>query len=401
MSESASFLNAVRLPCWAAGVTLAAATWLAGSALAQTVVPATGLAANRLTPESSSVLPSGTQTGSAESGVVQAGCSTCGGGLPAPNPCNGCGECCYPGRPPCCPCDAHTCIGQYFCDFYHCICCPDPCYEPHWVAGANAAFFVDSARPVNQMTVRYDAGFDMRVPDRNEFFWARADGRGKGPRRAETALDYNRLSLISEAATAAFSIAVELPYLSIDPQVNDHAANFTDMNIATKSLLLDCELLQFAFQFRTFIPIGDFQRGIGNAHVSLEPSLLAALKLAPDTYLQAQLSEWIPLGGDKNYQGAILHYHASLNQVLCRPIPDFQIIGTLEFNGWSFQTGEFTDPALGGTLRKSGDDAFLSAGPGLRFVLCDKLDAGVAAAFQLSGIPWPSTLLRTEFRYRF
>jgi hypothetical protein len=80
-------------------------------------------------------------------------------------------------------------------------------------------------------------------------------------------------------------------------------------------------------------------------------------------------------------------------------MPDVQVIGTLEFNGWSFQTGSFTAPD--GTTRKSGGDSFLSAGPGLRLVLCDKLDVGVGAAFQVSGIPWPSTLIRTECRYRF
>jgi len=76
------------------------------------------------------------------------------------------------------------------------------------------------------------------------------------------------------------------------------------------------------------------------------------------------------------------------------------LIGTLEFNGWSFQTGQFSDPVLG-AKQKSGDDAFLSAGPGLRFVLCDKLDVGVGVAFKVSGIPWPNTLIRTEFGWRF
>ena len=157
--------------------------------------------------------------------------------------------------------------------------------------------------------------------------------------------------------------------------------------------------MQFAFQFRTFIPTGNSTHGIGTGHVSLEPSLLAAVRLGPYTYFQAQLSEWIPLGGDTDYQGAILHYHVSLNHVLCRPVADVQLIGTLEFNGWSFQTGHFTDPFLG--KLKSGDDSFLSVGPGLRLVLCDKLDVGVGAAFEVNGIPWPSTLIRSEFRWRF
>src|SRR5262249_49932089 len=141
---------------------------------------------------------------------------------------------------------------------------------------------------------------------------------------------------------------VDIPYRSLDPEdpTYAHAAGFADMIIGTKALFFDCELLQMAFVFKTYIPVGNFTKGIGTAHVSLEPSLLMALKLTPDTYLQAQLAEWIPLGGDPNYSGAILHYHISLNQVLWRILPDVPLIGTLEFNGYSFQDGQFTDPVL-------------------------------------------------------
>lgn len=403
MSEKAFLLKAIRLQWWAAGAILVATTGWSGSAHAQTASPAAA-APKKINVEGSPLPPPGTPTAITDSNVVPAGCSTCGGalpGMPGWERCdNGCGECCVPGHRPCCPCHANTCIGQFFCDFYECICCPDPCYDPHWIGVANAAFFVDPARPVTQFRLRYDGGIDMRVPDRNEYFWARADGMGKGPKKIETKLDYDELTMIVEAATGKFGLAIETPYRTIDPEVNPHAANFDDLRIATKSLLLDCELLQVAFQFRTFIPTGNFTHGIGTGHVSLEPSLLTALRLGPHTYLQGQLSEWIPIGGDKDYEGAILHYHFSLNHILCRPCPDAQLIGTMEFNGWSFQTGLFSDPLLG-PKQKSGDDAFLSAGPGLRFVLCDKVDVGVGVAFRVSGIPWPETLIRTEFGWRF
>ena len=49
-----------------------------------------------------------------------------------------------------------------------------------------------------------------------------------------------------------------------------------------------------------------------------QPSLLASVKLHANTYLQMQLAEWIPLGGDTDYQGGVLHIHASLNHVLYR-----------------------------------------------------------------------------------
>src|SRR5207302_7902554 len=153
-SEKALFMKALRLQWCAAGAIFVAATGLPGSGLAQTATPAAA-APNRLTLEASPLSPPNTGTGTTDSGVVQANCSTCGGGLPGMPGCNGCeggcGEGCVPGRRPCCPCNADNCIGRFFCEFYDCICCPDPCYEPRWIAVANAAFFVDSARPVTQM----------------------------------------------------------------------------------------------------------------------------------------------------------------------------------------------------------------------------------------------------------
>jgi hypothetical protein len=314
-----------------------------------------------------------------------------------------------------------------FNQFYHCICCPDPCYEPCWIAVANNAFFVDAARPITQMRVRWDAGLDFTFPDRAEFFWARADGKGKGPNGVdpsrtaivpgtnpvrtiqtqypapylgETKLRYNELSLYTEGAADKFSLSLEMPYLSVDPDINAHAAGFGDLIIGTKSLLLDCPLMQFSFQFKTFVPTGNFTKGLGTGHVSLEPSLLLALRLTASTYFQAQLSEWIPIGGDPSYEGSILHYHFAVNHILWRPIHDVQLIGSLEFNGYSFQTGQFTDPTLG-PWQKAGDDAYLSAGPGLRLVICDRIDFGAAAAFAVNDHHGPEQLYRTEFRWRF
>jgi hypothetical protein len=329
--------------------------------------------------------------------VTDIGCASCGTGC-----CSGC----VPGRLNCCSdCEGKTCIGKMLCGLYCCICCPDPCYEPCYIPAANAAFFVDSARPVTQMRFRWDAGLDMTEVDRSEFFWARADGGGRGPKPpkgflGEASLRYNDLDIYTETLIVPkLSLFFEMPYRNIDPQVDNHAANFGDLNIGTKTLLLDCDLLQITFQFRTFIPTGNFTHGIGTGHVSLEPSLLATLKLTPDTFLQTQLSEWIPLGGDVTYQGAVLHYHVAVDQVLWRILPDVPLIGTAEFNGYSFQDGAFTDPVLG-PFQKSSGGAWLSAGPGLRLDVCKKIDFGVAAAFGI-GHHGPEQLYRTEFRWRF
>ncbi len=340
--------------------------------------------------------------------VLQAGCSSCGGGLLGPGAAgymggvgscsgDGCESGCFPGQNKCVPCEAHSCVGRMVCAFHDCLCCPDPCYEPRWIAAANAAFYVDGARPVTQMRLRWENGQQFTQPDRAEFFWARLGG--KGPPRREVSLGYNTLNIYNEAGTEKFSMFTEMPYLNIDPEINDGAGGFGDLKIGTKSLLLDCELIQASFQFVTTIPTGNSRKGLGIGHVALDPSLLVAIKLYPETYLQAQFGQWIPIGGTQGFQGSIFHFHTSLNHVMCRPVGDTQLIGTLELSGYSFQSGSYTDPILGGV--SANGYTYLSVGPGIRYVICDKVDIGVGSAFAVTGQHFAEQTYRTEFRWRF
>jgi hypothetical protein len=269
---------------------------------------------------------------------------------------------------------------------------------------ADAAFFVDAVRPQTTQRLRWDSGVNLIFPDRSEFFWARADGSGKGPKPvtglAERRLDYNDLSLYTEGATGRIGIFTEVPYRTVDPEVDAHASGFGDMTVGTKTLLFDCELLQVGFEFKTYLMVGNARKGLGTGHVSLEPSGLLGIRLAEDTYLQTQFSEWIPIAGDPGYAGSIFHYHASINQVLCRILPNVPLIGTLEFNGWSFQHGQYTDP-INGAFQGSSGDTYLSFGPGLRLVVCDKIDFGFGTAFALTHGHWADQLYRTEFRWRY
>jgi hypothetical protein len=261
---------------------------------------------------------------------------------------------------------------------------------------------------VTQFKVRWDSDLHMVFPDRNEYFWPRSGGGvGKGPSKVETSLDYNQLMFVTEAAAARASIAVETPYVYYEPEVNDSHAGWSDIRITTKALLIDCELMQCAFQFRTYIPSGNFNKGLGTGHVSLEPALLWALKLSPSTYFQAELAEWIPVGGDNDYAGSILHYHFSLNQVLWHGGHDIKLIGTMEFQGYSFQDGAFSDPAFvdanGHPLFpvESSGTSYLSIGPGIRAVMCDRVDLGIGTQFNISDHNWFDQFYRVEFRWRF
>jgi hypothetical protein len=236
-------------------------------------------------------------------------CSNCGnalgiGGCPT---CGGCGD------PPCraggCraePFPAHTAAGRLIGLIYSCVCCPDPCYQPKWEPLADAAFFVDAVRPKTSTRFRWDYGAHVTFPDRGEIFFARGDGKGRGPKANAPLLgiphvDYHELMLITEAATGAAGVQIAVPYRSVNSTpFGQDGAGFADMNITAKTMLFDSELFLFGFQMRTYIPIGQTAKGLGTGHVSLEPGLNFGLRLAPKTYLQSQVLEWIPLGGDKD-----------------------------------------------------------------------------------------------------
>ncbi len=323
-------------------------------------------------------------------------------------PCFDCPSCggpgCVPGRSRCCSvCTSKTQWGRFWCAMYETICCPDPCWDPQYLPVADASFFVPIARPTTHTRFRWDAGFNLRYPDRAEWFWARDDGQGLGPQPVapylgEPKVNYDELSMYTEAAIKGFAFTFEMPYRSVDPFTGGVQAGFGDIIMGTKSLVFDRELFQIAFQFRTFIPAGRASEGLGVGHVSLEPSLILGFNLSPVSYFQGQIAQWIPIAAD-SYAGGILHYHLSYNHTLHYILPDVPLIGTLEANGWSFQDGSYTDPELG-TL-PANDWTYLNAAVGLRMFMCDWLDMGASASFALGSPNWAEQLYRLECRMRY
>jgi len=362
-------------------------------------------------------------TAASGNGIVPVGCSSCGSGLlgtapPLPQdgdgiPCAvGCGcTQCYPGQIPCDCCgDSETCVGRFLGGLYRCICCPDPCYVSTWRPLANAAFFVDQVKPITQIRLRGDFAGEYQFPDKAEFFWAKENAKGPhfpGPAGAkppgEPNVDYSLGSLYTEGAVDRFSLFVNLTYLNVEPTLFPGAAGFGDMSIGTKSLLLDCELAQCTFQFQTFIPTGNFTKGLGTGHASLEPSLIAAIKLTQTTYFQIQTAYWFPLGGDQDFQGPVFHYHLSLNQLLCHCgcAKDIQLIGTAELGGYEIAGGAYTAPVTGLALSAKDVGSIVNVGPGLRLVVCNKIDIGAGSAFAISTDRMAAALGRIEFRWRF
>lgn len=296
------------------------------------------------------------------------GCASCGGGNGGCDTCSGPG--CVPGRIGCCqPCQGNNMFERAICGLHTIFCCPDPCYEPCYIPAANSAMFLDSARPVTQMSFHYAAILGGNDPSQGGYFWTKAN-------IPFTAHD---IVLDSEMAIDRFSITVSTPFRIIDDATP--GGGYADMKIATKTLLVDTEPMLFSFQFTTYIPTGNAGTGTGNGNVGLEPSFLGTLKVNQDTYIQAQVAEWMGVINGSS----VFHYHLSLNHMFTAPRPDMQLIGSVEYGSYVFPGGP----------------VFYNVGPSLRFFLCRNLDIGLGSQFSVSPSHYFRQMFETELRWRF
>lgn len=387
---------------WVAAV-LAVSGWVGSAGAQQTAVAPLSASGSASAAPAPAIYESRPGT---PSGVAPIGCTSC-GSLPPVSPLvgeglmgcgsGGCGEGgCVAGRPACETCCGESRCARLFCAFHNALCCPDPCYEPRWVPEANAAFFTAAPRPGTYTRFRWDYGNNLTTPDRAEYFWPQIGG--KGPANAERRVNYHELSIYAEVGTEKFSFFVDTPYRNVRPEVNGGGGSIGDLKIGTKSVVLDSEALLMTFQFQTYIPTGNPSRGTGVGHVSLEPSLIWALKLGPDTYWQSQLGYWIPISATDKFSGGVLQYSNSLNHVLWRPMSDTALIGTIETTGYTFGAGRFTDE--NGVVRNA-QTTYFNVGPGLRLSICNRVDFGFGMQFALTDNHFADQLYRTELRWRF
>jgi hypothetical protein len=362
----------------------------------------------------------GKPAGSSDPQAERASCSTCGGFHSSSDASifhnsMGCADGqCVPGKAACTPpaneCD--TVLGAFISNLYQILNCDDPCYQPHWDPAAYASLFADYARPRTVTRIRYDNLIDMTFPDRNQYFLMQVNphfpkhytNKHGVTLRADPSANMQQLYFYQEAAAGRGSFFFEYPYRQLNPLFSPTQAGFSDINFGIKSLWLDTELLQVAFQFRTYTPSGNAAQGLGTGHFALDPSLMASMKLAPGTFFQAQLGNWIPLAGNQKITGGILYWYMSLNQVLCKLSPDCPLIGTLEMDGWSFENGGYTNPIVNqhpSIVAAGGGVSYFNIGPGLRAALGNSVDLGTAITFAATPNQWGSPWFRLEVRFLF
>lgn len=274
---------------------------------------------------------------------------------------------------------------------------------------SSAAAFVDSALIGNRLRLRYDGLWSNPRPDRAEFITARnqAVGNGRGFLQPETNLDMQEFSTHLEMMLSPrCSLFVEMPLRSVSPEVNPNRTNIGDLNAGFKiAYSVEPDLVQ-TFQLRVFVPTGSADDGLGVGHPSLEPALLVWQRLPNNWLLEAEVRDWIAIGGTLT-AGNVLRYGASLSREypwaegtwLFRPIA--------ELVGWTILRGRETvvvplNPELSQfrTIDSETRSTIIQMNLGLRLGSSSS-DVYLGWGHALTGPRWFADGFRLEYRWHF
>lgn len=233
-----------------------------------------------------------------------------------------------------------------------------------------APFYIESAQPFTHLALLYENGWNLREPDRSEFFWA-APPTGPGPERS---VDVTTLTARMETAMERASAIFAVPLRAVDPELNRNTSGIGDLTVGGKLVLVSGRDWVVTQQTLTYLKTGPAGRGMGTGHVSMEPGLLARYRWADDLYLHGQLRYVIPLSGTDDFAGEVLLWGLGASGIW-HETDAFAILPTFEIVGVSFLDGQRTTPT-GRAVDVDGETTveFL---PGLRFVLGPQGDLGL------------------------
>jgi hypothetical protein len=253
--------------------------------------------------------------------------------------------------------------------------------------------YLDSAVPMTTFRLRYDSQSDFNRFDRATYFYAPwqelsfhphpivsrngqqiigvqfADPRANGFDQFPGRLDQQQVAAYFEYAPVKwFSGFVNVPVrfvhtsrLQEDPDTgnelpgggvkffpepgdkgaletfDNNTGGMGDIDFGFKLAFIARPDRYLTFQFRTYVPTGDTEFGLGTGHVSLEPSLLYYQKLGERFTFQAQVGDWIPLG-NVPLSGNVLDWGLGVGYDVYRQ-DNFKITPIVEMVGWNVLGG--------------------------------------------------------------
>jgi len=262
--------------------------------------------------------------------------------------------------------------------------------------------YIDPAIPGDILRMRFDAVYGNRQPSRAELFYPRSGAAGPGPPLQETSVDYQELTAYAEkACSQCLSCFVGVPVRFLNPEVNDNATGFGDLDAGFKYSLIHSRRLVATTQLRVFAPTGQAREGLGSDHVSLEPALLVYKPLAERLGLEAELRYWTPIGGTE-FAGDIVRYGVGLNYWL--PLEsNWQVTPVAEFVGWTVLGGQSSQAVAPGqfVIEDAEGTSIVHAKLGVRTRLNARADVFAGYGRPLTGDAWYENTFRLELRWLY
>lgn len=284
----------------------------------------------------------------------------------------------------------------------------------------NGGEYIDSAVIANRLRFRFDAGYDNPFPDRAEFFYAQcgcfpgAPGPGSdAPLTLATSVDYQEFTgYLEHVFSNRLSAFVEMPFRLLNPELDpavaampgaltiDNTGGLGDINAGFRYGIAQCDDYDITFQLRIYTPTGDADRGLGTAHVSIEPSILAQRELSDRLTTFGEFRIWAPISDSQfmgqDFAGTVLRYGAGASYLLsesCYKGRPSRLDGVLEFVGWSVLDGLKFNP-LTGPL--PADDTIVNVKVGGRWTV-DNHSFSVSYGKALTQEVWYDQILRAQY----
>jgi len=264
--------------------------------------------------------------------------------------------------------------------------------------------YIDIARPMNLVRLRFDAAYHSDRPNRAEYFYARGAPVGPGLPRVETQLDYQDYSLYLEKTVGDnFSVFAEMAAHALNPTVNDNTTGLGDMNAGFKRAFVNDHDRVLTLQLKTFMATGDVDRGLGTGHASIEPGLLTFRRMTDRWNLAGEMRYWVPIEGTPGFAGNIFRAGIGSSYTLWSDRNGRHITPIVEVVSWTVLNGQETaasSPTVFANQSAAGD-VIVNVKPGVRFGLGPRSDMYIGYGRAVTGPVWYEDIVRAELRWNF
>jgi hypothetical protein len=259
--------------------------------------------------------------------------------------------------------------------------------------------FIDSAVPRNLVILRYEALFNNRQPMRAEYYHPKGGLPGAtGFPFVETRIDYQELTSYAEYSFSPwFSLFFEAPYRLINPEINANRHGASDLKYGLKLCTWSDDNVIATILLRIYQPTARFE-SLGTGHWSIEPGLLANIRLHPMVHLEGEFRYWLPLGGT-DFSGDLLRYGAGISYG--EKAMGAWYVPVAECVGWSVLAGKTMTATSADSfiIEDARKQTIINAYFGMRFGFGQHLDFYAGYGRSLTGDFWQRDIYRFEMRF--